>query len=227
MSLPLLVLIGGSHASGKSTAANLLQNQLNSRFPHLKMANWDMMTYFTPTKELDSRKPTEFNFEKLENDIKNTTDVDLIIIYGLYALLNSNIRDLATLNVFIDCDADVRLGRWIKRDILNSGNEQQQLEILLNKYLNHSRQEAISFIDNTKIFADIVLPHGADGVNVTLIVDGLQPLIIQRLESENRSGSLSNVQEREMARQGVKASEPSLLSLSSDIANNKRFYGLD
>jgi hypothetical protein len=76
-------------------------------------------------------KPTRFDFEKLKADIKNyTTPTEekvvkymgrdivpptVLFVQGLYALYDPELRDMASMRIFIDLDGDVRLGRWSKR----------------------------------------------------------------------------------------------------------------
>lgn len=75
-------------------------------------------------------KPTRFNFAKLKDHIKNyslinkpdsvlfngmnITPPTVLCVHGLYALYDPEIRDLATMKIFVDLDGDVRLGRWSK-----------------------------------------------------------------------------------------------------------------
>lgn len=75
-------------------------------------------------------KPSRFDFEKLKQDLKkfkskgndeivryqNWTIVKptVLIVEGLYALYDKELRDMASMRIFMDLDGDVRLGRWSK-----------------------------------------------------------------------------------------------------------------
>ncbi|GMF05596.1 unnamed protein product [Ambrosiozyma monospora] len=138
---------------------------------------------------------------------------------------------MATVRVFIDCDSDVRLGRWIKRDILEPSKlnpstkeaEAQQLKTLLNSYLNHSRVEMNQFIFQTKEYADVILPRGAETTGITLIVDGLQPLLTKNRNEED-------AESREAVQHSLRnnsLSGPTVSSLENEHFNNKRFFDMN
>lgn len=79
-------------------------------------------------------KPTRFDFDKLKADIKNYSapaeektvkymgrDIippTVLFVQGLYALYDPELRDMASMRIFIDLDGDVRLGRWSKLFLL-------------------------------------------------------------------------------------------------------------
>lgn len=264
----IFVAIGGGHASGKQSGAEMLKEQLSKRFQGLtpNILLLDMKQYFIPnTTKPGARTPLQYNFGQLREDLKEFlhSENDVIILYGLYALYDSDIVDMATVRVYIDCDADVRLGRWIKRDVLchdltvrneSAENKEQReaiekakLEKLLNSYLNYSRYEMKMYIQDTKENADVILPKGADISGFTLIVDGLQSLLLQRLETNSHKHSTSNSNlsnlnilsrsqssnsfNRESVLHSIKmlSQEPSVRSLTNDnfSTKNKIFYDVN
>lgn len=95
----------------------------------------------------------------------------IILVHGLYALYDKELRDMAQIKVFIDSDADTRLIRWIKRDVL--GTKTNTLEEVINTYLLGARIEMSDYIVPTKEFADIVMPRGAEPNAVRLVIDGI------------------------------------------------------
>lgn len=213
------------------------------RFPHLNTVEIDMLDYLTksPTQ---SHSPAQFDFQLMVEDISTKyKDMDVVLLFGLYALYDQRIRDLATISVYIDCDSDVRLGRWIKRDVLCLPKEDQQrkLESVMDSYLNFSRDEMKRSISPTKEYADVILPRGADATGVAIIVDGLQPLIESRLtlnllDKSKMTSSASLVDDRSVSSNSTNRGNllspqvtPSVLSLSQDnfTNQNKRFYDIN
>lgn len=91
-------------------------------------------------------KPSRFDFEKLKVYLKNfTTTAELepvryqawnitpptvIILEGLYALYDPEIRDMASMRIFMDLDGDVRLGRWILQE---AGEDKEIFTSILNE----------------------------------------------------------------------------------------------
>lgn len=256
----ILVLIGGGHAAGKKSGAHILKRQLQLKFENenLKIQILDMERYMTQHQQkVGARSPQQFDFDQVRKNVEALTssDNDVVIVYGLYALYDVELVSMATVRVFIDCDADVRLGRWIKRDVLTltaesneinedpevlKKKEKEKLEKLLNSYLNYSRSEMKAYIQDTKENADVILPKGADIAGFTLIVDGLQSLIIQKLEETHgrassqgetpRSCSTSSLN-REAVIHSIKmlSQEPSVMSLTNDnfSSKNQIFYDVN
>lgn len=190
--MSIIVLIGGGHASGKTTAADLLKIEVTKTFPELSVKLIDMDNYLIPGMINESRyssskstaitvsnevfqplKPSRFDFKQLKDDLTQD-ETQLVIVHGLYALYDKEIRDLSKFKIFISSDADTRLIRWIRRDV-TSGN--CSLETVINKYLQGARAEMNDFINPTKEFSDVIMPTGAEANAVGLIVDGISPYV--------------------------------------------------
>lgn len=256
---PILILIAGGHASGKKTGALMLKEQLESKFKDegLRIQTIDMDDFRTEIEgKQGSRLPSQYDFVQVKDHVENTMaslEYDVVIMFGLYALYDGDLVNMATVRVFIDCDSDVRLGRWIKRDVSTESHcdsagatEKEKLEKLLNVYLNYSRNEMKLYIQDTKDRADVILPRGADVVGFTLIVDGLQGLLLKKIQLNHTMlesvGSLSTLQDperslsgtslnRETAMHSIKllSQEPSVMSLTNDNFSNKNkiFYDVN
>lgn len=189
--MPLLVLIGGGHAAGKSTAARAIRDDIVPA--GLSVLLIDMDSYMDPdtvttahlatdlaitvgSKPLLTLKPSRFDFEKLLADVRaflaSPEPQSLLIVHGLYALYDRTLCDLASIKVYIDSDADTRLVRWIRRDVLSTSNH-VPLDVVINSYLQGAKQEMADFIFPTKERADVIMPRGPEPNGISLIVDGL------------------------------------------------------
>ncbi|KAI3407024.2 hypothetical protein KGF56_000112 [Candida oxycetoniae] len=131
-------------------------------------------------KQYDILKPSRFDFKKLKQDVKllskrNEEEEEepqrVLLVHGLYALYDKELRDLAHIKVFIDGDPDTRLIRWIERDVLERKTD--TLEGVINAYLFGARVEMNYYIFPTKEFADVVMPRGAEPNAVRLVIDGV------------------------------------------------------
>jgi len=62
--------------------------------------------------------PTRFNCSELLKDVEKieskSSAKKLILVAGLYSLYDKRLRSIASMKLFIDCDADTRLTRWSK-----------------------------------------------------------------------------------------------------------------
>ncbi|RUT73203.1 uridine kinase [Ancylomarina longa] len=86
---------------------------------------------------------------------------EVVIVEGILALTQPELRDLMDLKVFVDCDADDRLNRVIKRDIIERG---RSVEKVLNRYEKTVKPMHLQFIEPTKRYADIIVPQGGNNV---------------------------------------------------------------
>ncbi|MFZ4876457.1 uridine kinase [Janthinobacterium sp. Mn2066] len=123
----------------------------------------------------------EYDFT-LHNRSSRTISVKpapVIVIEGLFALYDEDLRDMMSLKIFVDTASDVRFIRRMQRDITERG---RSVESVIEQYLETVRPMHKQFIEPTKRNADIILPHGANGPAVDMIttkvasvIGGLKP----------------------------------------------------
>ncbi len=82
---------------------------------------------------------------------------EVIIIEGIMALVNPQLRSLMDLKVFVDADADDRLIRLIRRDVVERGRTP---ETVISRYERVVKEMHLQFIEPTKKYADIIIPQG-------------------------------------------------------------------
>ncbi|MAI31047.1 MAG: uridine kinase [Rhodopirellula sp.] len=81
----------------------------------------------------------------------------LIIVEGILALWNRNVRNLLDLRLYVDAPSELRFQRRLKRDMNERGRDAQSIEQqwietvqpMHDKYVAPSRQHADQFIDGT------------------------------------------------------------------------------
>ena len=83
----------------------------------------------------------------------------VIIIEGIMTLLNKKLRDMMDLKVFVDTDSDERLIRNIQRDVVERG---RTVDMVINRYLEVLKPMHEQFIEQTKKYADIIIPQGGE-----------------------------------------------------------------
>lgn len=203
--VPILILIGGGHAAGKKTTAHLLRSQILEVVPATEVKLIDLHTYESSvpqeyltlklaaitvnTSPCADLRPSRFDFEAARTTIEAelaTKGPKVVIVHGLYGLYDKALRDLSRMKVFITSDADTRLIRWIRRDVLDK-SKNISLELVINAYLQGAKAEMSNFIFPTKEFADVILPRGADANAVKLMVDGVVPLLESGLDLPKNS----------------------------------------
>ena len=96
------------------------------------------------------------------NREKETVHVEpkpVIIIEGIMALLNKQLRDMMDLKIFVDTDSDERLIRNIQRDCVERG---RTVEMVIDRYHKVLKPMHEQFIEPTKKFADLIVPLGGE-----------------------------------------------------------------
>ncbi|GME67544.1 unnamed protein product [[Candida] boidinii] len=206
----------------------MIKKEMEIRYPDIRVGIINMADHMASQENpIDQGNPSRFDFNKIIEEIERLEEENygVIIVYGLYALYYKEMRELSSMKIFIDCDSDVRLGRWIKRDVLPIDNlvaldtvsQQKQrsakLEKLLKLYLEYSRVEMNNYIFPTKLYADLILPRGPESPSISLIADGIQSLIgsVQETielddanftKNNNGSSSRSNSNGRSLSNSG-------------------------
>lgn len=94
----------------------------------------------------------------------------VILIDGILILFEKELRDLMDLRIFVDTDADVRLLRRLKRDLVERG---RSIESVLTQYETFVRPMHLEFVEPTKRYADIIIPHGGENVAALDMLDAL------------------------------------------------------
>ncbi len=85
----------------------------------------------------------------------------VIIVEGILCLQPEELRKMLDISIFVDCEADVRLSRVIRRDIIERGRD---IIKVLQRYEETVRPSHLQFIEPTKRFADIIVPEGGNNL---------------------------------------------------------------
>ena len=81
----------------------------------------------------------------------------VVVVEGILIFTNPALRDMLDIKVFVDADADDRLGRVINRDIAERG---RTVESVLKRYHETVKPSHLQFIEPSKRYADIIIPGG-------------------------------------------------------------------
>jgi len=112
---------------------------------------------------------------KISNRIAKTTKIKpapVILVEGILIFANRQLANMFDIKVFVDAEADVRLGRRIKRDIEERG---RTLDFSLNQYLSMSKPMHEKFVEPFKKTADIIVPQGGKNrIAINMILKTIQ-----------------------------------------------------
>ncbi|DBA99425.1 TPA: UMP-CMP kinase, variant 2 [Trebouxia sp. C0006] len=109
---------------------------------------------------------------------------DVILFDGILAFYTPGLQELFDLKIFVDTDADTRLARRVRRDIMHRGRDVLQV---LDQYERTVKPSFESYILPTKKHADIIIPRGAENeIAIDLILQHIKFRLSSRVVSPVR-----------------------------------------
>lgn len=104
----------------------------------------------------------------------------IIIVEGILIFVDRELRELMDIKIFLDTDADERLIRRIRRDILERG---RSVDSVMTQYMSTVKPMHLEFVEPSKHWADIIIPRGAENtVAIDMVVTKIKSLLSQKLE---------------------------------------------
>lgn len=162
-----IIGIAGGSASGKSKFTDLLAEKLGG----INVNVLHMDDYFKPIEELprsvspvsgkvyaDYNHPDSFYLERLRHDLADVSDADAVIVEGLLVLWDEEIREMLDLKIFVDCPADERIVRRLRRNMTWG----LSFDEIAEAYLDLVRFRHADFVEPSKAFADLTVNGSED-----------------------------------------------------------------
>ncbi|MBX9599209.1 MAG: uridine kinase [Burkholderiales bacterium] len=139
-------------------------------FDHPDSFDWGLM--LKHIDDLANGLPIEMPTYDYARDTRKAETVTvlpapIIVIEGLFALLDVDMRKYMALRIFVDTADDIRFIRRLERDITERG---RSTESVIKQYLESVRPMHRQFIEPTKRNAHIIIPHGANKAALEMIV---------------------------------------------------------
>ncbi|WP_226039266.1 uridine kinase [Natrinema sp. DC36] len=200
MSTPSFAMgIAGGTGAGKTTVARTVAETVGEAVTRIPIDNYyeDLSHLaFEERREVNYDHPSAFEWELLREqletllsgepiempqydfEVHNRTDErvtvepsEIIVLEGILALHDEEIRDLLDLRVYVMTDADVRILRRIERDVIERGRD---LEGVIDQYLETVKPMHERFVAPTKKQADVIIPEGANRMAIDLLIEKVQ-----------------------------------------------------
>jgi len=100
----------------------------------------------------------------------------VVLVEGILILADPGLRDIFDIKVFVDADADDRLGRVIQRDIIERG---RSVMMVLERYHVTVKPSHLQFIEPSKRYADIIIPRGGENqVGIEVLISIIEKHLI-------------------------------------------------
>jgi uridine kinase len=198
---PLTIGIAGGTASGKTTVARRLVERLGTH----PVALLDQDSYYRDLADLPLEERARFNFDHpdafdtallvrqlgdlragkpVEKPVYSFTQHtrtgetvrvnpgDVVILEGILILALEPVRELLDVKVFVDSDADVRVLRRVSRDIKERGRD---FDGVVEQYFRTVRPMHFGFVEPSKRYADIIIPHGGlNDIAIEMVAGAVQ-----------------------------------------------------
>jgi uridine kinase len=190
---PFLLGVAGGSGSGKTTVAEHLANVLGG--PDVALVRMDAYYRDRPDlsaaqrRAIDYDHPDAFDWPLLVEHVQalragSAVDVPIydfahdrrrtetmrvepgriVVVEGILVLYDPDLRAAFDLRVFVDTDADVRFIRRLQRDVADRG---RSVDSVIDQYLATVRPGHLQFVEPTKRYADVIVPHG--GMNTAAL----------------------------------------------------------
>ena len=118
---------------------------------------------------------------------KETVHIDpkeIIIVEGIMALSDKELREQMDLKIFVDADGDDRLIRVISRDIVERG---RTAESVMERYQRVLKPMHEQFIEPCKRYADVIIPQGGhNNAAINMLVKFIKQEIRERRSQTNQ-----------------------------------------
>lgn len=197
---PVVIGIAGGTGSGKTTVANVIMERVGARniaylphdayykdltaLPHNQRTtiNFDhpdsldtelLICHVRKLKDGEAIDLPIYDF-KTHSRTTQTLHVEpqpVILVEGILIFVETALRQLFDVKIFVDTDADIRFIRRLQRDIEERGRTTQSV---IQQYLNTVRPMHLEFVEPSKRYADVIIPEG--GLN-TVAMD----MVVARL----------------------------------------------
>ena len=99
----------------------------------------------------------------------------VILVEGILIFTEPALRELFDVKIFVDTDPDIRFIRRLKRDIEERG---RTMESVIHQYTTTVRPMHLEFVEQSKRFADIIIPEGGfNNAAMDMVVSRIEKLL--------------------------------------------------
>lgn len=185
----LVIGVAGGSGSGKSTFAKRICDYFGDKAVLISCDNYYLAHDDIPLEKrakLNYDIPEAFEFDlmlKQMNVLRSGRAIDcpvydftvhtrsdktikiepkpVIVIDGILALYDDNLRDIMDVKVFVETDADEKILRRVRRDV---GERGRSIESIIEQYLTTVKPMHYRYIEPTKQYADVIINGGFNDV---------------------------------------------------------------
>ena len=141
-----------------------IEERQKINFDHPDSVEWQLL--MAHLAELKAGRPIEMPIYSYLTCLRSKETIPInpahvVVVEGILVLTDPGLRSMLDIKVFVDADADDRLGRVIQRDIVERGRSVLQVLVRYNETVKPSH---LQFIEPSKRYADIIIPGGGENL---------------------------------------------------------------
>ena len=202
---PYVIGIAGGSGSGKSTFAKRIKEEFADSVSLISCDNYylphnDLTLEERAQLNYDAPEALEFDLmvshiEALKNgqavqcpvyDFTKHTRSDrtveilprpIILIDGILIFHDPKLREQADLKIYVETDADERILRRARRDIMERGRD---LDSVIKQYLTTVKPMHNTYVNPTKVYADVILNGGRNEQAFGLVRAQIERILTDR-----------------------------------------------
>ena len=117
----------------------------------------------------------DYTTYRRSTESKVIAPTNVIIVEGILIFVEKALRKLMDIKIFVDTDADERLLRRLKRDLLERG---RTIESVMHQYVSTVKPMHLDFVEPSKRWADIIIPEGGENiVAIDMVVTKIREML--------------------------------------------------
>jgi uridine kinase len=183
---PFLIGVAGGTCSGKTTVSEKLaelaggehlalikldsyyvsrsnepiETRATANYDHPDAFDWQLLNDHLAALSAGASVPVpvyDYTNHDRSGDVRIVRPASIVVVEGILVLWEPQLRERFDLKVYIDTDADIRLIRRLRRDVVSRG---RTTDSIIDQYLTTVRPAHDQFIEPSKRFADVIFPEG-------------------------------------------------------------------
>ena len=199
---PKLIAIVGGSGAGKTWLARRLELQLQPAASRLSLDDFYLDRSSLSERQRESLNydhPRAIDWSRLEKTLKNCrsgksssvprydfathtrkseedlfTPTPVVMVDGLWLLVQSRVRELFDFTIFIDCPEQLRRQRRLERDVIERGRKSMQV---LTQFAQSVVPMHERFVAPQAANADIVLRHSPEPAEIENLAETIRALM--------------------------------------------------
>ncbi len=194
--------IAGGSGSGKSTFARRLKERFPQEIALVSCDNYYLARHDMPLEQRKLQNydsPEAFEFDLMIRqirDLKAGKDIacpvydftlhdrsdeilqiqakPIVLIDGILIFAQPQLRDLMDMKIYVETDADERILRRARRDMVERGRD---LDGIIAQYLATVKPMHNAYVEPTKAYADIIINGGMNDTAYDLVKNKIESLL--------------------------------------------------